>query len=135
MRIRFAGAALVALLAIAGPASSAMTHRAIGLTATVFTVDSTADSVDAVPGDGACADSGGACTLRAATQEAAATAGSVQITVPAGTYALGIANPAAPCCSVPAIAFDPATGDLDVAGTVSIVGAGVGQSIVSAAFL
>jgi hypothetical protein len=41
----------------------------------VFTVDSTVEAVDAVPGDGACADACGACTLRAAIQETNALAG------------------------------------------------------------
>jgi len=58
----------------------------------------------------------------------------VQITVPAGTYALSLANPSSPF-PIPPIAFDPLTGDLDVSGQVSIIGAGVGQSIVSAGFL
>ena len=31
-----------------------------------FTVDTTADAVDANPGDGVCATEGGACSLRAA---------------------------------------------------------------------
>ena len=35
-----------------------------------FTVDSTADAVDATPGDGACDDGTGSCTLRAAITEA-----------------------------------------------------------------
>lgn len=38
--------------------------------ATTFTVKSTADTVDAKPGDGVCADSCGNCTLRAAIMEA-----------------------------------------------------------------
>ncbi|MEP7076575.1 MAG: choice-of-anchor Q domain-containing protein [Acidobacteriota bacterium] len=38
--------------------------------AQVFTVDSTADTPDADPGDGGCADAGGQCTLRAAIDEA-----------------------------------------------------------------
>src|SRR2546425_11690804 len=37
-----------------------------------FTVDTTADSVDAAPGDGLCADAGGLCSLRAAVMEASA---------------------------------------------------------------
>ena len=49
-----------------------------------FTVNSNADTHDANPGDGSCADSGGACTLRAAIEEANADAGSTQINVPAG---------------------------------------------------
>src|SRR5215203_3792005 len=35
----------------------------------LFTVNSTADTIDANPGDGLCADSNGQCTLRAAIQE------------------------------------------------------------------
>jgi len=40
-----------------------------------FTVNSLADTPDAVPGNGICADAGGLCTLRAALQEANAFAG------------------------------------------------------------
>jgi CSLREA domain-containing protein len=56
--------ALVALVANVAPASAA-----------TFTVNSTGDQADATPGDSACATSGGACTLRAAIQEANALAG------------------------------------------------------------
>jgi CSLREA domain-containing protein len=38
-----------------------------------FTVTSTIDAVDAVPGDGVCATAANQCTLRAAIQEANAT--------------------------------------------------------------
>jgi CSLREA domain-containing protein len=127
--LAFAAAALLVVLAFG--TDSGLSRR---LT-TVLTVNSTADSVDANPGNGTCADSGGACSLRAAIQEADVTAGQVQIAVPAGTYALTIANPAPPFGVIPSIAFDPATGDLDVAGQVSIVGAGVGQSVVAAQYL
>ena len=37
--------------------------------AATFIVDTTADAVDAAPGDGACATGAGTCTLRAAIQE------------------------------------------------------------------
>ncbi len=40
-----------------------------------FLVNSTVDAVDANPGDGVCATSGGVCTLRAATLEANALPG------------------------------------------------------------
>ena len=40
-----------------------------------FTVDSTADTVDASPGNGVCDDGSGNCTLRAAIQEANALPG------------------------------------------------------------
>src|SRR5688572_25640600 len=57
----------------------------------VFTVDSTADLPDAAPGNGACAASGGACTLRAALHEAHAMPGvlaSVEVRLPPGVYVL-----------------------------------------------
>jgi CSLREA domain-containing protein len=47
----------------------------IARAATTFTVNSLADTGDAVPGNGLCADAGGLCTLRAALQEANALAG------------------------------------------------------------
>ncbi|MCW2963249.1 MAG: hypothetical protein JWO17_501 [Actinomycetia bacterium] len=115
-----------------GGTSSAGLARSLS---TVFTVDSTDDTVDVAPGNGMCADAVGACTLRAAIQEADATAGAVQITVPAGTYSLTIANPSTPFGVIPTIANEPATGDLDVSGQVTIAGAGVGQSVVSAEYL
>ncbi|HKE56253.1 MAG TPA: C25 family cysteine peptidase, partial [Pyrinomonadaceae bacterium] len=43
--------------------------------AAIFTVTSTADTNDALPGNGVCADTGGVCTFRAALQEANALAG------------------------------------------------------------
>ncbi len=54
-----------------------------------FTVDSTADYGDAVPGDGVCADRGGSCTLRAAVEEGNALAGDDTIAVPEGVYDIG----------------------------------------------
>ena len=48
--------------------------------ATTFTVNSTGDGADSNPGDGVCNDGTGACTLRAAIQEANALAGDDAIT-------------------------------------------------------
>ncbi len=56
--------------------------------AATFTVDSTADVNDAVPGDGICSDGSGSCTLRAAISEANALTGADTIILPAGTYTL-----------------------------------------------
>lgn len=56
--------------------------------AATFVVDSTADGNDDLAGDGVCATSGGACTVRAAVQEANALAGADTISIPAGTYTL-----------------------------------------------
>ncbi len=59
---------------------------AVGAT---FTVNTTADTVDANPGDGTCADSSGACSLRAAIMEANALGGSHTIVLQSGqTYTL-----------------------------------------------
>src|SRR5262249_45681602 len=52
-----------------------------------FTVDSTADAVDANPGDGTALTASGQITLRSAIQEANALAGSDTIVLPVGTYA------------------------------------------------
>ena len=48
---------------------------------TTFVVDSIGDAVDVAPGNGACATSGNACTLRAAIQEANATTAGLPYTV------------------------------------------------------
>jgi CSLREA domain-containing protein len=56
--------------------------------AATFVVDSTADAVDAAPGNGVCATATATCTLRAAVQEANALKGDQSVTLPSGTYAL-----------------------------------------------
>src|ERR1700690_3615662 len=89
--------------------------------AATFNVNSTADAVDASPGDGTCATAGGDCTLRAAIMEANALPGSHTINVPAGLYIL----------TIPGIGEENAAqGDLDVTGSVTIAGAGPGSTIV-----
>ncbi|HEX8456410.1 MAG TPA: Calx-beta domain-containing protein [Pyrinomonadaceae bacterium] len=60
--------ALSAALALS--ISVASSQQAAAVAGTTFTVDSTADAPDIAPGDGICADSAGACTLRAAIREA-----------------------------------------------------------------
>lgn len=80
-----------------------------------FVVNSTADTVDAHPGDGVCADSSGKCTLRAAIMEANALPGADTIILPAGTYTL----------TIPGVNEDfDATGDLDITSDLTITGAG-----------
>ncbi|GIK56540.1 MAG: hypothetical protein HND44_03265 [Chloroflexi bacterium] len=75
----------------------------------VFTVNSTADATDAVPGDGVCetAPGNGICTLHAAIRESNALAGADEIILPAGTYLLTIPG---------ANENNAATGDLDITG-------------------
>lgn len=85
--------------------------------ATTFTVNNTADAVDANIGDGICQTAAGVCTLRAAIQEANASAGVPDIiNLPAGTYTLtGAAGEDL-----------AATGDLDILGTGGLTISGIG---------
>ncbi len=87
-----------------------------------FFVDSTADSADAVPGDGVCATGGGACTLRAAIMEANALAGDDVIEVPVGVYMLSLAGDGEDAAM---------TGDLDITETLRIEGAGQDDTIIN----
>ena len=84
---------------------------------TALIVNSTTDMVDANPGNGVCETAPGnnVCTLRAAIQESNALAGADSITLPAGTYILGIAGDGEDAS---------ATGDLDIIGDLTINGAG-----------
>lgn len=109
---------LLGLLALPGAAHAAE-----------FTVDSRVDAVDGVVGDGACdsAQEGVGCTLRAAVQEAGAAGGASTITLPAGEYRLTIP----PIPQAGSIADnEPANGDLDLAASITIQGAGVGATVV-----
>ena len=88
-----------------------------------FTVDATYDAVDAAPGDGLCAAATAACTLRAAVMETNALPGADEISLPAGTYAL----------SIPGAGEDAAaTGDLDIAGDLTVTGAGAANTVIDA---
>lgn len=89
--------------------------------AEVFVVTSSLDAVDVSPGDGICASGSGACTLRAAIQEANAVSGADVIRLPAGTYEL---------TSIGAAEDLAATGDLDISGPVEIVGAGTATTVI-----
>jgi CSLREA domain-containing protein len=86
-----------------------------------LTVNSTLDAVDADPGNGVCATSGGACTLRAAIQEANVWPGADAILLPAGVYRLTLVGPDED---------QSATGDLDIRDDLTLTGAGAGVTIV-----
>lgn len=88
-----------------------------------FEVDALDDTVDAMPGDGSCADARGSCTLRAAIQEANATPEADEIHLPAGVHVVDIAG-----------GFEDAaaTGDLDVLAPLTIVGAGADSTWIEA---
>src|SRR5580700_3645437 len=111
LALPLAGVVFTAPLALSGAA--APPWRAAPLS---FEVTTTADAHDAHPGDGRCADREGRCTLRAATEEAAAQppGTAVSIAVPAGTYRLTL-------------------GSLDFnGGTVSVAGAGAHATVIEA---
>jgi CSLREA domain-containing protein len=87
----------------------------------VISVDSSDDAPDAAPGDGRCATATGACSLRAALQEANATAGADAVFLPAGLYRI----------AVPGAAEDAAaSGDLDISDDLNLTGAGALTTVV-----
>lgn len=94
--------------------------------AATFTVNSTADAVDASLGDGVCetAPGNGICTLRAAVNEADALPGADTIMLGPGTYTLSIAGAGEDL---------GLKGDLDVFGRLTIIGGGQASTIVDAA--
>jgi hypothetical protein len=107
---------LLLVLAAAGPAAPA----------SPFNVNSTIDRVDISPGNGVCQDSAGQCSLRAAVMEANALTGQDTIVLPSGTFNL----------QLPGNNEDSGlTGDLDLTGTVTLLGAGSGLTIVDATLL
>lgn len=80
-----------------------------------FAVNSAADAVDSNVGDGVCMTADGECTLRAAIQEANASAGADNIDLMDGVYDLsleGVSEDAA------------ATGDLDITSEITVNGNG-----------
>ncbi len=86
-----------------------------------FTVNTTADTVDAIPGDGLAQDASGNTSLRAAIMEANASVGADLIEVPAGQYELSIAGTGE---------NGAARGDLDIGQPLTIRGAGIGATVV-----
>ena len=102
--------------------------------AAMFTVNSTADVVDAHPGDGVCetGSGNGICTLRAAVQEAGALTTANQIVVPAGTYVLTLT----PACTYKLVNYASALTEnmvnLCVKGNVTINGAGSDTTVIDA---
>ena len=97
---------------------------------TTFTVNSTADINDDLPGDGVCHTAAGTCTLRAAISEANRVSGSsAAINLPAGTYTL----------QIPPVADDDEfSGDLNLTAPISgnaliaLFGAGAATTIIDA---
>jgi len=122
-RVRVRRARIAAAAAVAAVAGVAGFEAAVASPGSTFTVSSTGDALDARPGDGSCATVSGACTLRAAVQEANALPGADVIDVPAGTYEIGI---------LPLNQNDIATGDIDITDSAAINGAGAPSTIIDA---
>ncbi len=91
-----------------------------------FTVTTGADSQDANPGDGVCADHENRCSLRAAVMEvdaeAPTTVGPFKIMLPPGDFQLTIAGQGTENAS---------TGHLDLKAPVTILGSGVGATFIT----
>lgn len=95
-------------------------------------VNSLLDTVDVTPGDGIAADADGNITLRAAIMEANALFGDSVIILGPGMYDLTILN------QIDSDLDDASTGDLDITdftGSLTITGAGNGQTIINASAL
>jgi CSLREA domain-containing protein len=92
--------------------------------AATFVVNTTSDTADVTPGNGACADASANCSLRAAISEANALGGDHIITLPAGTYTQTL---------VAANEDLNAGGDWDIRSRVTINGAGAATTIIQAA--
>jgi CSLREA domain-containing protein len=109
---------IVAAAVVASPFPSPSVEAAL-----VFLVDAPTDAEDANPGDGACLTLGGDCTLRAAVQEANATAGLDTVSLPAGTFTLSLGG----------VDEDASmTGDIDIVDDLTVVGAGPDSTVVAA---
>jgi CSLREA domain-containing protein len=103
---------------ISGDAKSAAIQTSAAVAGTIFVVNSTADSNDLAAGDGQCRDSAGLCTLRAAIQEANATAGvdAIHFTIP------GAGVPTITLTVAGGIALPPITDPVTIDGTTQAAG-------------
>lgn len=95
-----------------------------------FLVDTYEDDQDAAPGDGICATVDGACSLRAAIQEANASAGSQTVALGYGVYSLNLSSQE----GVQAATADDsaANGDLDISDDLALVGLSPNRSVIHA---
>lgn len=89
------------------------------LDAVTFTVNSTVDATDLVPGDGSCETTQiGECTLRAAIQETNALDGIDAIDLPSGTYVLTISG------------SGEQAGDLNITDDLKITGTSIDATVI-----
>lgn len=109
-------ATVVVLMAVVTDASQAQP---------TFTVDTFHDTPAATPGDGTCADAQGACSLRAAIDEANALGAATIVLLP-GTYSIALDVPGED---------SNAGGDFDLLSDVTIEGSGSDETVVDGADL
>jgi CSLREA domain-containing protein len=114
-------AAALGPLVVLGAAPASAAARTAGTYS--FTVTSTADSHDADPGNGVCADSQGRCTLRAAIEEASAdpSGSTITIGVPAGTYDLTLGSLAETANTITVSGAAPASTVIDAGGSSGVL--------------
>jgi hypothetical protein len=98
-----------------------------------FTVNSSIDLVDLLPGDGLCDAGGGQCTLRAAVQEANAWPGDDIIRFDAALNGVPIVLTIPPVDECPPLGcfneVQPASGDLDITESLTVIGNGAANTI------
>lgn len=99
---------------------------------TFLHVTTTADGVDTHPGDGICRTAGGACSLRAAAQEANALSGAQTIVLPAGRFELTRPTKWPLPSQTVDLETNPANGDLDLFGATTVTGAGARRTVIDA---
>jgi CSLREA domain-containing protein len=92
--------------------------------AATFSVNTTADTQDALAGNGVCADTNGQCSFRAAISEANAFAGNDTINLPSGQYTQTL---------VSVDEDQNAGGDWDIRSNITINGTGSGTTVLQAA--
>lgn len=97
-----------------------------------FVVDALDDEVDANPGDGVCRTASGTCTLRAAIQEADDSLLPHVIQLPVGHLDLTIPTRWFLPSPTADLKTDPAYGELNIRGQVTVVGAGADRTTIDA---
>jgi CSLREA domain-containing protein len=115
--------ALVFSFLVACTGTESETSTPAGASGHSYEVTTTADAVDADPGDGECVTAAGDCSLRAAFQEANAHSGATVINTPAGTYLLALR---------PMGIRDHAGGSLVVDAEIVVFGAGAVDTVIDA---
>ncbi len=106
----------VGVLVVAAVGLLALSPHAVAAT---WTISTTVDAPDLTPGDGVCDTGIGACSLRAAIQEANALPGEDTVVAPSGTYLL----------TLPGNDDTAEAGDLDILDSLVLQGEGVGATI------